>query len=311
VGRHRVAERLPRVVSVLGVDEVPPDLPIFCDFKQVTHLNAGTMLCIEEEQRQSVTVPLLVCCVTYAEEQAGFKYDRSEAFVVNGDEFWPPCRGTWFHVEGSAHAVRVWATADGVTSHLKLQLQRGAARSGTTIDVSRVSSKSCRRSMATLLSRKGVPLSEIREIGEWSSEEMVRRYIEMVNPFALTRSNHADLMLRQGSANVSAIVPVSSAAGSSDGIDGQPVARQGLEDESAVMPVSSAVGSSVGGDANPVAALSLAASVGNRPAGTPLSALGEGATVAPWKRSDQGLGIGVTCVAPPRASPADPERVRA
>ena len=75
MGRHRVAERLPRVVSVLGVDEVPPDLPIFCDFKQVTHLNAGTMLCIEEEQRQSVTVPLLVCCVTYAEEQAGFKYD--------------------------------------------------------------------------------------------------------------------------------------------------------------------------------------------------------------------------------------------
>ena len=95
------------VCKLLRVEEVPPDLPIFCDFKQVVHLNAGSTLCIEEEQRQSVTVPLLVCCVTQAEEQAGYKYDRSEAFVVNGDEFWPPCRGTWFHVEGSAYAVRV------------------------------------------------------------------------------------------------------------------------------------------------------------------------------------------------------------
>jgi len=239
------------VCKLLRVEEVPPDLPIFCDFKQVVHLNAGSTLCIEEEQRQSVTVPLLVCCVTQAEEQAGYKYDRSEAFVVNGDEFWPPCRGTWFHVEGSAYAVRVWATADGVSSHLKLQLKRGAARSGTTIDVSRVSSKSCRRSMATLLSRKGVPLDEIRVIGEWSSEAMVRRYIEMVNVFALTKSNHADLMLRQGGANVSAIAPVASAAGSSVGGDGHPVAVLAA-------PVASAAGSSVGGDGHPVAVLSLA-----------------------------------------------------
>jgi hypothetical protein len=59
------------------------------------------------------------------------------------------------------------------------------------VDVSKVTSKTLRRTMATVLSKK-VSMAELVEIGGWSGEAMARRYIETLNVFAAGTRNYAD-----------------------------------------------------------------------------------------------------------------------
>ena len=184
------------VKELLHVEDLPGNLPVFCYFKKIAELPSGSNLVMDKEDAVDVEIPLLVCHLTPEEESGGMRYDGSEPFIINGRSYWPKCSGTWIHFkEVGEFAVRVWADNKGVTQHLKAQLQRAAHRSGTSIDTTKVSSKSCRRSMATLLSRKDVPISVIKEIGEWSSEEMVRKYIELLDALSPLRASHVDLML--------------------------------------------------------------------------------------------------------------------
>ena len=140
-----------------------------------------------------------MCVVTHEEHVAGYVYNRTVPFVINGKEHWPPERGCWFEVAGTGYALRAWATATGDTTRLRKLLLRGAKREGVDVDVSKITSKTLRRTMATVLSKK-VSMSELVQIGGWTSEAMARKYIETLNLFAKGTPNYSDLALLPTSA---------------------------------------------------------------------------------------------------------------
>lgn len=175
----------------------PADLPLFCTVRALTDLRSGSTLVIQSDAEQRADVPLLVCCVTAEQERAGLKYNRTLLFVINGHKFWPMSMGTWFHVSvgDSKYAVKVWADACGATTHLQQQLKRAGVQAGVEVDTSAIKSKTCRRTMVTLQTHKGVLLNAIQEIGEWSSEGMLRKYLEILDSLPPTQANYSELML--------------------------------------------------------------------------------------------------------------------
>ena len=74
--------------------------------------------------------------------------------------------------------------------------------------IEKLSSRSLRIAMATLLSREGVPMDEIVENGEWEDEAMCRTYVRTLDPLAVQRRNLRDVLY-----------PVSIGAGASGGAD--------------------------------------------------------------------------------------------
>ena len=164
--------------QVLGVDVatlVSLDVPVYCEVLKIVSLRAGSTLVCAESNSAHGDAQALVCCVTRAEHCEGYVYNRTVPFVVNGKEHWPLERGTWFEVPGTRCALRAWADANGETCRLKQQLLRAGKREGVDVDVSKVTSKTLRRTMATVLSKK-VSMAELVALGEWSSEAMARRY---------------------------------------------------------------------------------------------------------------------------------------
>ena len=148
---------------------------------------------MDSEETDETKVPLLVCKVTHEEHCHGYEYNRSEPFVINDVEHWPPQRGTWFHVPGTKYAIQAWANARGETAHLHKQLKLAAKRDGAEApDLRKVSSKTLRRTMATIMSQR-VSMQELMSIGEWSSEAMARRYIATLNVFAAGSKNYTDI----------------------------------------------------------------------------------------------------------------------
>ena len=61
-------------------------------------------------------------------------------------------------------------------------------------EIAQMSSKSHRITMATLMLRKGVPAAEVVEMGRWKDEEMMRTYIELMQPFSTNRRNATDTL---------------------------------------------------------------------------------------------------------------------
>ena len=87
---------------------------------------------------------------------------------MNGKLYWPPCRGVYFQVAGTGYAVHAWASAKGVTDRMQNIMRTANARAGAEMipceEIKKLSSKSLRIAMTTLLLRKGVPMTEVVEM---------------------------------------------------------------------------------------------------------------------------------------------------
>jgi hypothetical protein len=142
--------------------------PVYADYKKIEDAPAGATLVQSTHDSVAHLAKALVCVVTRAEEAAGLMYDRREPFVVDGRMYWPPMRGHYFEVAGLGYAVHAWATAAGVTQRMRRLMRTVNARVGEEVipaaEIAKLSSKSHRIAMATLLARKGVPMTEIVEM---------------------------------------------------------------------------------------------------------------------------------------------------
>ena len=142
--------------------------PVYGDYKKIEDVPAGATLVRSERASVAELAKPLVCVVTRAEEAAGLMYDRREPFVVEGRMLWPPMRGRYFEVAGLGYAVHAWANAKGVTHRMRRLMRTVNARAGEELippaEINKLSSKSHRIAMATLLARKGVPMAEIVEM---------------------------------------------------------------------------------------------------------------------------------------------------
>jgi len=174
--------------------------PVFGKYRRIEKLPAGATLVMSEQGSNAHKARPLVMCVTRAQEAAGIFYDRSLPFVVNGQAYAPPCRGVWFEVGNEGYAVHAWANAAGVTYRMRQLMRTVNRRAGEGVElipestIKKLSSKSHRIAMATLMLRNGVPASEIVALGEWGSEEMMRRYVEAIEPFAADARNTTDVI---------------------------------------------------------------------------------------------------------------------
>lgn len=141
--------------------------PVYADYKKIEHVPAGATLVKSDSASVAERAKPLVCVVSRAEEAAGLMYDRREPFVVSGRMYWPPMRGHYFEVAGLGYAVHAWATAAGVTYRMRKLMRTVNVRAGEEripeAEIAKLSSKSHRIAMATLLARKGVPMAEIVE----------------------------------------------------------------------------------------------------------------------------------------------------
>ena len=128
---------------------------------------------------------------------AGYVYDRTVPFTYNGKEHRPPNRGVWFEIANTGYACRGWANANGVTQHLRTQLLRAGKRTDSEIEaLDQVTSKSMRRTMAKIMSKK-VTIDQLVEIGDWSTVEMARRYLMKMNLLSKEAPNLTDLSNEQ------------------------------------------------------------------------------------------------------------------
>ena len=174
---HLVEHLRGLVAEFLGVApaDLPADLPLYLDVSKISKLLAGSTLVAADDESSAVDAGLCVCVVTAEEEALGYMYDRTQPFIYNDKEYLPPVRGVWFEVAGTGCAVKAWATAGSVSKRLRRQLLRASKRTDTRIDaIEKVSSKTMRRTMATIMSQE-VSMPELCAIGDWSSEAMAKR----------------------------------------------------------------------------------------------------------------------------------------
>ena len=122
---------------------------------------------------------------------------RTQPFVVNGKQFWPPCRGVYFEVEGKGYARHAWATASGVTYRMRALMYKSNKRAGKELiplaEIKQMSSKSHRIAMATLMMRQNVPAAEIVAMGEWEDEPMMMTYVRNLEPFAPEQRSYTEV----------------------------------------------------------------------------------------------------------------------
>ena len=179
------------------------DGPVWATRKWLEDVPAGSTLvvCDDESHAWRKAKPL-VMVVTRAQEQAGIMYDGSLPFVINGKAYRPPCRGVYFEVPGTGYAVHAWASAAGVTHRIRMQLRTANRRSGSEVipeeTIQRLSSKSTRIAMATLLLRADVPAAEVVANGEWEDEAMMRTYVELLDPFVSKARNLTNVIFEAG-----------------------------------------------------------------------------------------------------------------
>ena len=112
---------------------VTKDLPQFADAKMFDELCPGSNLVRCEPADQKGTPPELVCVLSREEHERGVRYDGSVPFCVDGKERRPRPAGTWFEVPNTGSAIRVWASAHGVTQRLRAQLKLTNHRAGKDV----------------------------------------------------------------------------------------------------------------------------------------------------------------------------------
>ena len=123
-----------------------------------------------------------VCLLTAAELADGYGYDGTVPFEVDGEDVFPPRRGTYFEVPKSGKAIRAWAHSTGATQQLRRQLRLTNKRAGREVmapdKIKKVTSKVIRRRMATLITRT-LGIDAAVAMGEWSSRKMAKLYIDI------------------------------------------------------------------------------------------------------------------------------------
>jgi len=127
-----------------------------------------------------------VCLLTAAELADGYGYDGTVPFEVDGEDVFPPRRGTYFEVPKSGKAIRAWAHSTGATQQLRRQLRLTNKRAGREVmapdKIKKVTSKVIRRRMATLITRT-LGIDAAVAMGEWSSRKMAKLYIDELDIF--------------------------------------------------------------------------------------------------------------------------------
>ena len=187
-----------------GVSPEELKAPVFSKVARLAKVPAGVTLVVDESERDDVLqqTNALVLVITREQEVQGLRYDGSQPFLLNGRKFRPPPRGVWFVVPGKGYAVFAWASAAGVTHRMRKLLRKANARSEVEVvpekTIEKLSSRSVRIGMATLLSRNGVPMEEIVANGEWEDEAMCRTYVRSHAPLAVQRRNLPDVIFSPG-----------------------------------------------------------------------------------------------------------------
>lgn len=174
--------------------------PVFSTVARFEDVPAGATVVVAKEELDATTekVGKLVLVITREQEEQGYVYDASLPFELNGRKFRPPPRGVWFAVTGKGYAAHAWASAAGVTHRIRKLMRKANARSGEeTVPeavIEKLSSRSLRIGMATLLKHRDVPIEEIVENGGWEDAAMCKTYIRSLAPLAVAQRNLSDVM---------------------------------------------------------------------------------------------------------------------
>ena len=196
IGRH--AKLLQALDAGVSVEELRA--PVFSKVARIGKVPSGATLVVDENEYDAVLrqAGRLVLVITRKQEAEGLLYDGSMAFLLNGRKFRPPPRGVWFVVPGKGYAVFAWASASGVTHRIRKLMRKANARGKAEVmllkTIEKLSSRSLRIAMATILSHEGVPMEEIVENGEWEDEAMCRTYVRSLDPLAVQRRNLSDVL---------------------------------------------------------------------------------------------------------------------
>ena len=174
--------------------------PVFSKVARFDKVPSGVTLVVDETERDEVAqkVGKLVLVITRKQEQQGLMYDGSVPFMLNGRKFRPPMRGVWFAVAGKGYAAFAWASAAGVTHRIRKLMYKANSRSEVEEVpeevIKKLSSRSLRIAMATLLTHRGVPMDEIVPHGEWEDAAMAGTYIRSHAPLAVQRRNMTNVI---------------------------------------------------------------------------------------------------------------------
>ena len=210
IGRH--AKLLQSLDAGVSVEELKA--PVFSKVARIGKVPSGATLVVDENEHDAVSrqAGRLVLVITRKQEAEGLLYDGSMAFLLNGRKFRPPPRGVWFVVPNKGYAVFAWASASGVTHRIRKLMRKANARGKAEVmplkTIEKLSSRSLRIAMATILSHEDVSMEEIVENGEWEDEAMCRTYVRSLDPLAVQRRNLSDVLF-----------PASITAGASGGAD--------------------------------------------------------------------------------------------
>jgi len=176
--------------------------------KQVKQVPSGTTLVKSDGESVADEAKAFVLVVTAEQEASGIMYDGSQPFTYTGRAWRPPPRGVWFEVAGKGYAVHAHGAAAGMTWRMRKLMYKTNRRAGKEVIsqdyIKKTSTRSLRIAMATILKRKGVPMAEIVENGEWEDEPMARTYIRSMAPLAAERRNLPDVVLGNGGGSVMA-----------------------------------------------------------------------------------------------------------
>tara|TARA_B110001452_G_scaffold267342_1_gene276849 strand:- start:1957 stop:4386 length:2430 start_codon:yes stop_codon:yes gene_type:complete len=172
---------------------------VFADCLRIEKLPSGATLVRTAEGSAAEKAPPLVMVVTAAEEAQGIFYDGTLPFTRGAQKWRPPMRGVWFEIAGKGYAVRAWATAEGVTWRMRKQLRKTNVRKGEVVideaTIQRLSSRSLRIAIATILSRADAPEVAMAENGDWANVSQAYTYVRSYEPLALQRRNLSDIVL--------------------------------------------------------------------------------------------------------------------
>lgn len=174
--------------------------PVFSKVARFDKVPPGATLVVDKTERDEVAqkVGKLVLVITREQEQQGLMYDGSIPFMLNGRKFRPPVRGVWFAVAGKGYAVFAWASAAGVTHRIRKLMYKANSRSEVEEVpeevIKKLSSRSLRIAMATLMTHRGVPMDELVPHGEWEDAAMAGTYIRSHAPLAVQRRNMTNVI---------------------------------------------------------------------------------------------------------------------
>ena len=212
IGRH--AKLLQSLDAGVSVEELKA--PVFSKVARIGKVPSGATLVVDENERDAVLQQAgrLVLVITRKQEVEGLLYDGSMPLRLPAQRAQVSPATTRCLVCSSAQGLCCLCMGvgrGGYASHAQAHAKANARGEEEVVPlktIEKLSSRSLRIAMATLLSREGVPMDEIVENGEWEDEAMCRTYVRTLDPLAVQRRNLSDVLY-----------PVSIGAGASGGAD--------------------------------------------------------------------------------------------